>query len=265
MAKKVFVDGTIVIETSDFKYQGAGALCAIPSDANIIKANDIRDGIKCLVIDDKRPQSIFNEYYATGGFTTLCNWSYYLNSSIQQAYNNYIEHKKELEGVLDDIKALSATTKEILYKQLLLNVVTLFDTFVCETIMSKITSSEEHFDRFCTLFYKGLTNSKKKHFDMLNQGEKEQTVFRSILYSSYANVERVNTIYNDVYGIHLEISEDSDVNDWFIWRHRIVHRNGREKDGSTHVFLENDVRKALADITQIIETIMSRINLKSQE
>lgn len=259
MAKKKYVDGTILIETSDFKYQGAGALYTIPPDAEVIETNDVRDGVSCLVIDDKRPQSIFNDYYATGGFTTLYTWSYYLNSNIQQAYDNYIERRNELERVLDNIKMLSLTTKEILYKQLLLNVVTLFDAFVCETIISKITSSEECFDKYYTLFYDSLSKNKKKYFDKLNQGEKEQAVFRSVLNSSYANIERVNSIFYEVYGISLRISEKSDINDWFDWRHRIVHRNGREKDGSFHQFSENDVRRALADTAQVIETIMSQI------
>ena len=52
MAKKVYVDGSILIKTSDFKYEGAGALFDIPEDAETIEPNEVIDGVPFLVIDD---------------------------------------------------------------------------------------------------------------------------------------------------------------------------------------------------------------------
>lgn len=259
MVKKVYVEGSILINTSDFKYEGAGALFDIPEDAEIIKPNDMIDGVPFLVIDDKRPQSMFNEYYATGGFTTLYCWSYYLNSNYQIAYKNYENRKDEIECLLEGAKMLTPRQQELTYKLLLLNVVTLFDAFVCETIVSRITSSKECFDNYYAKFYDSLTKNKQQHFNKLDRGKLEQEVVSSILERSYANVDRVNQIYSSVYGFELGLCRDSDIDLLFQWRHRIVHRNGREKDGSFHQFVDKDVRKAITITTLVIETIMSHI------
>ena len=259
MAKKVYVDGSIIIKTSDFKYEGGGALFDIPDGAETIEPNDVIDGMPVLVIDEKRPQSMFNEYYAKGGFTTLYCWSYYLNSNYQIAYDNYKDRKDEIECLLEGANRLTPRQQELTYKLLLLNVVTLFDAFVCETIVSKITSSKECFDDYYTKFYNSLTKNGKQHFNKLDRGKLEQEVVSSILGRSYANVDRVNQIYNSVYGFEIGLCRDSDIDQLFQWRHRIVHRNGREKDGSFHQFVEKDVRKAITIVTIEIETIMSQI------
>lgn len=259
MAKKVYVDGSILIKTSDFKYEGAGALFDIPEGAETIEPNDVIDGAPFLIIDDKRPQSMFNEYYAKGGFTSLCCWSYYLNSNYQIAYDNYINRKNEIECLLEGVYNMAPLQQELTYKLLLLNVVTLFDAFMCETVLSKITSSKECFDNYYANFYNNLTKNKQQHFNKLDRGKLEQEVVSSILERSYANVDRVNQIYSSVYGFEIGLCKDSDIDLLFQWRHRIVHRNGREKDGTFHQFVEKDVRKAITITTLVIETIMSHI------
>lgn len=259
MGKKVYVDGSILIKTTDFKYEGAGALFDIPEGAETHRPNEVIDGVPFLVIDDKRPQSMFNDYYAKGGFTSLYSWSYYLNSNYHIAYDNFINRKNEIECLLEGVNKMSPLQQELTYKLLLLNVVTLFDAFVCETIVSKITSSKECFDNYYAKFYDNLTHRKKQHFNKLDRGKLEQEVVNSILERSYANVDRINQIYSSVYGFEIGLCRDSDIDQLFQWRHRIVHRNGREKDGSFHQFVEKDVRKAITVISQVVEIIMSRI------
>lgn len=260
MAKKVYVNGSILIKTSDFKYEGAGALYGIPDGAETIETNDVIDGLPFLVIDDERPQSMFNEYYAKGVFTTLYSWSYYLNSNCQKAYDNFIERKSEIACLLEGSNKLSFQQQELTYKLLLLNVVTLFDAFVCETVVSKITSSKEYFDAFYEKFYDDLTDNKKRHFDKLGRGELEREVLMSQLMKSFANVERVNHIYKIVWNLDFDICVDNNLQDWFDWRHRIVHRNGREKDGTYHQFSHDDVKKALEDIDAVVNHIMTIIS-----
>ena len=260
MAKKVYVNGSILIKTSDFKYEGGGALFDVPEGVEIIEPNDVIDGAPFLVIDDERPQSMFNEYYAKGGFTTLTCWSYYLNSNFQMAYDNYKDRKDEIEYLLEGLNKLDARQQELTYKLLLLNVVTLFDAFVCETIVSKITSSKECFDVFYEKFYDDLTDNKKRHFDKLSRGEIEREVLMSQLMKSFSNAERVNHIYKKVWNLDFDICENNNLQDWFDWRHRIVHRNGREKDGTYHQFCLEDVRMALLDIDAVVNHIMTIIS-----
>lgn len=260
MAKKVYVNGSILVKTSDFKYEGAGALYDIPEGAETIEPNEVIDGIPFLVIDDERPQSMFNEYYAKGGFSTLYCWSYYLNSNCQMAYDNYKNRKEEIECLLEGTKQLDLRQQELTYKLLLQNVVTLFDAFVCETVVSKITSTKECFDVFYEKFYGDLTSNKKSHFDKLSRGKLEREVLMSLLLKSFANVERVNSIYKKVWNLDFNICEGYNLKDWFDWRHRVVHRNGREKDGTYHQFNYNDVRMVMQDIDMAVNHIMAIIS-----
>ena len=259
MAKKIYVDGSILIKTSDFKYEGAGALFDIPKDAETIEPNEVIDGVPFLVIDDKRPLSIFNEYYAKGSFSSLYCVSYYLNSNYQIAYDNYEHRKNEIECMLEGVNKLAPLQQELTYKLLLLNVVTLFDAFVCETIVSRITSSKECFDNYYAKFYNSLTEDLQQHFNKLERGKLEQEVVSYILERSYTNVKSINQIYSSVYGFNIGLCRGCDIDLLFQWRHRIVHRNGREKDGTFHQFVEKDVRNAITVTTLIIEAIMSHI------
>lgn len=255
MGNKVYVDGTIVVESMDFKYQGAGCLCTIPEGAEVIEPNEFKDGHRWLIIDDKRPQSIFREYYATGGFTQLYKWAYYLNSDYQKAYNNYVEKRDELKNVLNDLKDFKSNIKPTLYKLLLLNVVTLFDAFVCETIVSKVTSSED-----CFIGYSNqLPPTIKRRLKGYGQGKREQIVIKSILKQSYADKDEVDKVFEKVYGFE-KVTKYSGIKKWLDWRHRIVHRNAREKDGTFHVFTEQDVRDALNDVDKLVTKIVNKIS-----
>ena len=261
MGKKIYVNGSIVIKTPDFKYEGAGALYNIPEGAETIETNDIVEGKPCLVIDDERPLSIFNEYYATGFFSTLFCWSYYLNSDYHKAYEYYLDRKVDIEDILDGISVLSSKQQETTIKLLVMNVVTLFDAFVCETIVSKITSTKESFDSFYTKFYNDLSNSNKIHFDNLSRGQLEQEIISHLLErTSYANVKTVNQVYKGVYGLDIEVCKGCNLQDWFTLRHRIVHRNARKKDGSLYVFTEETVKTALTDIDNAVKKIMQTLN-----
>lgn len=261
MIKKAYVDGSILIKTSDFRYEGAGGLFDIPEGAETIEPNEVIDGVPFLVIDDERPQSMFKEYYAKGGFTTLYGWSYYLNSNCQIAYDNYKDRKDEIECLLVGVSKLLLHQQELTYKLLLQNVVTLFDAFVCETLVSKITSSKECFDSFYRKFYNDLTKNNKTHFERLSRGKLEYEVVMNILGKSYANIDRVNEMYKRVWGFDFDICKGyNNIQDWFNWRHRIVHRNGREKDGTIHKFSSCDVKKALQDIDDAVNHIMAIIS-----
>lgn len=176
------------------------------------------------------------------------------------AYENYINRKEEIECLIDVAKKMDSRQKELICKLLLLNVVTLFDAFVCEIIISKITSSEDSFNSFYEKFYDDLTTNKKTHFNKLSRGMLEREVLMSLLMKSFANVERINHIFKIVWNLDLNICEGRNLQEWFDWRHRIVHRNGREKDGKYHQFNFHDVNNALSDIDTTINYILNIIS-----
>lgn len=72
MGKKIYVNGNIIIKTRYFKFKDNCGACyrEPPEGTEIWEANKIENGSKFFEITDKNPQSIFNDYYAKGGFTT---------------------------------------------------------------------------------------------------------------------------------------------------------------------------------------------------
>ena len=260
MGKRIYVDGGILIKSMDFKYKGATCLCDIPEGAEVLETNCSENGSRYLVIDEKHPQSIFNEYCAKTFFTSLYSCSYYLNSSYKKAYDNYVEKREELKDILSNLNTFNGNRKPTLYKLLLLNVITLFDAYVCETIISKVTSSEECFNNY----YNQLSPTLIESLINKSQGEKEKRVIKYIMKQSYAQKDDVDNVFMKVYGIK-NISSYSGIQKWFAWRHRIVHRNGREKNGSFHLFTENDVRNAIETVDKLVLKIMKLITEEKEE
>ena len=68
---KIYVKGNILYESSYYKYEGAGCCFnECPVDATEIPCNGIVENKPSLIINDSHPISIFNEYYASGGFSS---------------------------------------------------------------------------------------------------------------------------------------------------------------------------------------------------
>ena len=62
---KVYVNGGILIKTRYFACKGLTCLTEIiPNGTRVINPTTKCDGSPCLIIDDKHPQSLFNDYYA---------------------------------------------------------------------------------------------------------------------------------------------------------------------------------------------------------
>lgn len=258
MGKKVYVNGSILIDTSDFKCKGVTALYTIPEGVESVNADMEFQGDHFFIIDDDHPQSLFNEYYATGGFTQLYNTSYYLFTDKDRAISTYKERKNEIEKVLNNLYLFDNNNKLFICKLLLLNVISLFDAFASEIIISKIISTEDCFNAYYTKFYSELPSSKKRHYDKLDRGSLEKEVIYTIMETSFASVKNTNNLFSDVYGFKV-IYDNNPVVELFELRHRIVHRNGRKKDGSFYQFTDNDVNNALIIVDELVQNMLGLI------
>lgn len=70
MATKVYVEGGILVNTPYLKYKNAGEYFVnAPEDATVVPTNVEDDNGKYLLIDEKHPQSIFDEYYSQSWFS----------------------------------------------------------------------------------------------------------------------------------------------------------------------------------------------------
>jgi len=261
MGKMYYVNGNILIRTRDFKYHVEdGCLYQIPDNANVLEPNENVDGSPCFVLDDKNSFSIFDTFRASGGFSSDTSGSYYYNSSYQEVYENYISQRKELADFIDIISDNCNFNKSYAYKLIFMNIMTLFDAFVCELYISKLTSDEDLFGKELASFKK----NKSKYKDYMEEyGPNEERAF--VYYKreqSYINYKKINKIIKEISCCPENlISEDSAINCWIKLRHDVAHNNAREEDGEFHCFTKEEILNALDGVDFLIGKIMDIVRV----
>lgn len=261
MAKDIYIDGTLLIAHPDFKFQtGTEALCSIPEGAEVWELNDLDRGL--FVIDENHPVSIFNTYHATKGVTSLSLGSYYLNSHFIKAFQTYKQQYREIKNNLEEVKLMNnKTVQNSLFKLIYLHMITILDAFICETLISKITSSEDCFDKFCKWYINELPQKASCRLLELDKGHFEQQIIKDIMKTSFADWSKIKCYFYHVYGIgnmH-KLCDVSKMKNYFKMRHRIVHRNAREKTGEFHVFTEKEVKTIMNDINTFVLNIFKKL------
>ena len=260
MAKTIYVKGNILVKTEDYKYNiGDGALYTIPENAEIINPSTLEEGSPCLVIDDKFPYSIFNTYRATGSLTSIGTTSYYYNSDVNEVYQNYKKLRIELENMLDSIEHAQIENKELLYKLMMGNAITILESFVRDIILAKITSSEENFISYYSLFYSNLNNQDREVFDLMDQGSRERRVIKRTYDDTYSNAKKINRLMKLLLNTHDCVCSGTNIGNYIQERHEIFHKNARMKNGSYKIYEYIDVKKAINEDEKVINKIMSLV------
>ncbi len=231
MGKNIYVNGSIIVETKFFvpKDMGCGYQTA-PEGAEIIEGSDVVDGVRCLLIDDKHPQSLFNEYYAKEDISTGFLASSYLTASF---LDNIYLYKKRIGEICDVIYKVSdweEQSKALVYKMAYVNILTALDAFVCCILLNRAAKDEKLFARLMD----SLANKTKKvlwkrYKDEGKDGEWEQDAIRYVLETSFLNTEKIDKAIKQVGLIRL-VYKRKETERFFKTRHLIVHRNGRQSD-----------------------------------
>ena len=257
MGKTIYVNGTLLIRTSEFKYHAEDAcLCEIPEDAIIVEPNEIVDGTPCYTIDDINSISIFDTFKASSGFTSLELGSYYYNSDYQDAYKNYLIQREELISFTESIEDTNLN-KAFAYKLIFMNLMTLLDSFVCELYISMVTSNEE-------MFREKLNSAKtdKKYIDYLKKyGPNEERAFIYFIRDkSYINPITINKKVRAVSDVNYDIiPTDSPIEVWIKLRHDVAHNNARKIDGNFYRFSNEEIMNAFKNVDHLIKKIMGVI------
>lgn len=260
MAKTIYVKGNILVKTEDYKYNiGGGALYTIPEDAEIINPSTLEEGSPCLVIDDTFPYSIFNTYRATGSLTSIGTTSYYYNSDVNEVYQNYKKQRIELENMLDSIEHAQIENKELLYKLMMGNAITILESFVRDIILAKITSSEKDFNSYYSMLCEDLKDQKKDEFDRLNRGTLERKVIKMTYNDIYSNANKINNLMKLLFKTHDCVCSGTNIGNFIQERHEIFHKNARMKNGSYKIYEYIDVKKAINEDEKVINKIMSLV------
>ncbi len=93
---------------------------------------------------------------------------------------------------------------QILLRQVYLGIIAAVDTFVCDTILTKIAGSKESFFTYFQEFILARCNDKEskqklyaleRMWDDNEMGNSEQNVFDNVLKESYSSISRIKTTY----------------------------------------------------------------------
>ena len=259
MGKIIYVNGGILVKSRYFKCKNGGAYFDTPpKGAEILEPNKTKDGYKYFEINDDNPQSIFNEYYAKGGFTAYDKWVSYLHRTLVEAYNSYLQRIEDIKELINiDLNRLKHNN--ILNRLFFINIIASLDTFICDTILTIITSDESIFERYANSIPHNQISMRSQDLKKQNCiGILEQKVFRYVLKQSYCNMDTIKNSYKKLCNTVI-IDTNGLINQYFEKRHKLVHRNGRD-DNDEYIIISNEELYALIEDTRaFVDQVMSKI------
>lgn len=259
MGKKIYVEGNILVKTRYFKANECGTLYLTPPEGTEIwKPNYIdKNGIEFFIIDDKNPQSMFYEYYAKGEFATYDNWVSYLFQSIDEVRDNYNQQIQEIKNL---IKAdnIHKEHNPALYKLYYVKIGTSLDAFICDTVLTIITSDESLFESFSTSCCCNIKPERIIKLKHKGAGFFEQEVIYKVLRKSYLNVKAIKDFFNEFYNSNIEFDSDQ-LNEYFVKRHLLVHRNGRDKNDDYIMVNVSTLNSFIKDADALVDEICNKV------
>ncbi len=223
---KVYVNGGILIKTRFFTCKGLTCLTdIIPDGAKIITPTTKYEGSPCLIIDDKHPQSLFNDYYAKTFVSSLYEGAEFLSMSIDDCFNEFYVSLNEIEEIACSFSN-SKHYKSIM-KFLYISVVTCLDSLVRSLVLCNISQNEE---LFLSCYDKRISKSDKadisKYLINDDRGRWENKILEKIDSASYCNVDVIKKSF-EAMELDKPIDEDGVIGRHFENRHILVHQNGK--------------------------------------
>lgn len=260
MAKTIYVNGNILITSSEFKYNlEDGALYPIPEGAEVIEPTELIDGYPCLIIDDNFSGSLFNAYRASRGLSAQNRSSYYYNSDPEEIYQKYIEKKSEYLRMLEDVNQGNLKEKDAFYKLLMVNAIMILETFVRDLIVSKVASSEDCFNSYYSNIYGELKEKEQNRYNQMSAGKLERTIIKNLFDESYSCAKKINSYFQTIYGFTEAVCSGTQIGKFIQERHLIAHKNAKEKDGEYKEYSYKDASKAIIEVDKVVEKIMEEI------
>lgn len=256
LIKKYWVPGAILVDTPYFRMNNGGAYFPYIEDFEILKPNDVVEGQPCLVIDNKRPQSIFNEYYAESWFTSLYKGAEFLLKNYAEAKENYERREIELHQLLKEIKEKSVSVSILNY--LYLSLVTSFETYITDIFLIKLTSNKELFIEYAQSFHRREA-SKIIPYEEQSFNLWEQAIIDAVFRDSKTNVKSVEEKIKKIFNISMGTLLNG-LNPIFQNRHSIAHKNGKGKDGESLIITEDIIINSELKIKKVVETLDAKIN-----
>lgn len=265
--KRIYVNGGIVIMTPFFRHQDVGCQYDIPPEnCEIMECDNQIEGKPCIIIEENCAPSIFNEYYAKTFFSTLYSWAPFFHKTYNDCYTEYQNKIAEIVE-LTTIANISPQMERNILLHVFLGIIAVLDTFVCDTILTKISCNKESFLTYFQkiLLVKCSDQEKKGKEEALERiwndnemGSTEQEVIDHVLKESYSNVKTIKNIYKRLFGISI-CDTGGKMTKYFRTRHLIAHRNGRQKSGESYECTRDVIMKLVTDSNDFVKQILNKI------
>lgn len=255
MNKKYYVKGNIIVKTPFFSYLNAGAgFETMPEGCEILSETD-------LEIDDDHPQSFFAEYYAQKDFVEgyihsglfWCNFD-----DIYSAYLDRISEARKFQMIPCD-----SIYRDILFRQVYLIIIASVDTYIADTILARIMNNKDLFEAYATDIIEASKQRRLHRFLLNDERTKyEKEVIKYILSESYANLDTIKALYKNksVFGFSIDIGQHKAMENHFLNRHKIAHRNGREKTGTYIHISSNEIDILISDCNKLVNDINMKLH-----
>lgn len=258
MGKIIYINGHLVINTPYFKFKEAGCICETPPEGAEIWVPNKGDAI--FEINDNNPQSIFNEYYAKGGLSSYYGGAKFLYNTYKDVYEDYKERIEDVKSIIN-INTESDKHQQILFRLLYLSVIASLETFVSDIIITKITESEESFEKYYEQFiHKNIKNKLEKLADEGLIGKREQEIIKHAQRLTYSDIDRIKKSFKNI--LTVEINYDTaNLKKHIINRHIIAHKNGRIQDNKYMIFNESDLETLISETNNFVDYLMSTIDV----
>lgn len=137
------------------------------------------------------------------------------------------------------------------------------DTYIADTILARVMNNKELFEAYATDI---IESSKQRHLHryLINNDRTnyEKAVIEHILSENYANLDTIKSLYKNksVFGFSIDIGQHEAMKNHFLNRHKIAHRNGREKTGTYIHISSYDIDVLVSDCNKLVDDINAKLH-----
>lgn len=170
------------------------------------------------------------------------------------------ENLAQTKEALEEVDILKPDNKAIILRVLYANAISCMEGYLYSKLASWVLSSDEKKRLFVERFY-DFQQMKIPLSDCFKAVETIETRIQTGLKDViWHNLDRVSKIYKSV---GVDIGETEDLLKCVDIRHDIVHRNGKDKEGTLHAITKQDVEDIIVKVSNFIDNIEQQFAKKA--
>ena len=135
-------------------------------------------------------------------------------------------------SMLENTNNVGIKEDSILYKYLIVSVISIFESFIRDLIVSRVASCEDSFNNYYSKIYNSLSDKRKEQFDRMTRGELERKIILMLYEESFSNASKINNSFKEVYNFPDCVCSGTNIGKFIKMRHQIAHKNARKEDGT---------------------------------